>query len=126
MRRVTRLTTAIALAVAVALLPIVLDRCADACDAHHAAAAKAPACHHTTSTAIHITSAPAPCGHDHHGTIVTAPKSVAPVDRTSAGTAMTFDHVVVAPGAAADVQVRPHSPPPCCPPLTGRSLPLRV
>lgn len=126
MRRATRLTTAMVLAVAVALLPIVLDRCADACDAHQAASTKAPACHHTTSTAIRITTAPAPCSHDHHGTTVTAPTRFAPADRTPAGTAMTVDHVIVAPGAAADVQVRPHSPPRCRALLTRRSLPLRV
>jgi hypothetical protein len=125
MRRVARLTIAMLLGVAVGALPVMLDRCTETCEAHRADAS-APACHHTTSAAIHLTSAPAPCGHDHHGTTLNAPKGFSPPDRTCACAAVAVGQLLIAPPTASDVQVRPPAPPDISPSLASRSLPLRV
>jgi hypothetical protein len=126
MFRATRIAVAAVLALAIAALPVVLDRCAESCEAHRNAVASTPACHHATSTGTHISQVPTPCGHDHNGTAVTTAKSPTP-------TAPSFDSVVtmdsqvtVAPTAAADLRVWPHSPPDFSPTLDGRSLSLRV
>lgn len=126
MFRATRIAVAAALALAVAALPLMLDRCAEACDAHQSAVANVPACHHVTSTGTHITNAPASCGHDHSATAVTAPKTLAPTGRAFALAAITAGQLMVASAVEADVRVDPHSPPDTSPPLAGRSLPLRV
>ena len=39
------------LGLAVAVLPAVLDRCAESCEGYHDLIASAPMCHHATSTA---------------------------------------------------------------------------
>src|SRR5882762_790343 len=80
-------TVAAALALAIAALPIVLDRCAESCEAHRHTIASAPACHHASSTATHVAPVPTPCGHDHTGTTVTAATSSAPTGRA-------FDSIV--------------------------------
>jgi hypothetical protein len=126
MSRVTKLALAAVLALAVAALPLMLDRCAESCDAHQSAVANTPACHHTASTGTHITKAPASCGHDHNAKAVTAAKSVAPTDRAFALTATAGGQLSIARPVDADVRVDPHSPPDSSPPLAGRSLPLRV
>jgi hypothetical protein len=125
MRRVTRLAIAMLIGVAVGVLPVMLDRCADSCEALQAETA-VPACHHATSTAIHLTGAPSPCGHDHHGTTLSAPKSFSPTDRTYADAAIAVGQLLLASPTAPDVESRRHSPPHRSPPLAGRSLPLRV
>jgi hypothetical protein len=126
MFRVTRIATAAVLSVAVAALPLMLERCAESCDAHQSAVANAPACHHTASTGTHITKAPASCGHDHNAKAVTAAKSVAPTARAFAMTAAADGPLSIARLADADVRADPHSPPDLSPPLAGRSLPLRI
>jgi hypothetical protein len=126
MFRVTRIVVAACLALAVAALPMMLDRCAESCDAHHATAAGTPACHHTVSTGPHITKAPAPCGHDHNGTAVTAAKSSVLTDRPFASLAVSTSHLLIESPARVDVRISPHSPPETSPSLGGRTLPLRV
>jgi hypothetical protein len=126
MFRVTRIAVAAIVALAVAALPMMLDRCAESCDAHQHTIASAPACHHAASTGTHITPAPASCGHDHNGTTVTAAKSFAPTSRAFALIAGAIGPLGVAPPAAADIRFEPHAPPDPSPSLSGRSLPLRV
>jgi hypothetical protein len=128
MFRVTNIAAAAVLALAVAALPLMLDRCAESCEAHPSSVASTPACHHATATGTHITKAPASCGHDHNGTAVTAvtAKSCAPTGRAFAFGAMAGSQLSIAPLVEADVRVDPHSPPDSSPPLAGRSLPLRV
>src|SRR6266508_1956958 len=126
MFRATRVAAAGILALAVAALPVVLDRCAQSCEAHRNAIASTPACHHAASAGTHISPVTSPCGHDHNATAVTAAKSSAPPGRT-------FDSIValetqppVTVPTAADLRVRPHSPPNASDTLDRRSLPLRV
>ena len=126
MFRVTRLAIAAVLALAVAALPLMLDRCAESCEAHHSATAETPACHHATAPATRITNAPDSCGHDHTGTAGTAAKSVASVERSFAVSAIAAGQPSVAPAVEADVRVDLHSPPDSSPSLAARLLPLRV
>jgi hypothetical protein len=126
MFRVTRIAIAAVLALAVAALPLMLDRCSESCDPHRSAVVNTPACHHTASSGTHITKAPASCGHDHNANAVTAAKSVAPTDHAFAFTALAGSRRSFAPPAEADVRADPHAPPDVSPPLAGRSLPLRV
>jgi hypothetical protein len=126
MFRVTRIAVAAVLALAVAALPIMLDRCAESCEAHQHTIASTSACHHATSTGLHLAPVPAPCGHDHNGTAVTAAKSFAPAGRAFALAAIGGSQLSVAPPAGADVRVDAHSPTDSSPPLAARSLPLRV
>jgi hypothetical protein len=126
MCRAARFGVAAILALAVAALPVMLDRCTESCEAHQVAVASTPVCHHATATATYITNLPAPCGHDHNGSAVTAAKSVAPIERASVLLATTGSPFPVAPPAGDDVRVDPHSPPDSSPPFAGRSLPLRI
>jgi hypothetical protein len=124
MFRVTRIAVAACLALAVAALPMMLDRCSESCDAHRATVASTPACHHVVSAGPHITTAPAPCGHDHNGTAVAAAKSIASTGR--AFTATPASQISITAPVGADVRANPHPTPASSPPLAGRSLPLRV
>jgi hypothetical protein len=126
MFRVTRIAVAAVLALAVTALPLMLDRCAESCEAQQHSLATAPACHHLTSTGTHITPAPASCGHDHTGTVVTAAKNLAPTGRAFALTATAGSRLSIAPPVGPDAGVDPHRPPDSPPPLAHRSLPLRV
>ena len=125
MLRVTRITSAVVLMLAVAALPAILDRCAETCDAHQATATRPP-CHHTASTGTHLTDAPSPCGHDHTGAEFTVAKSSAPSDRAFATTAILDSTTRYAVRPPVDLRFEPHAPPDCSRPLFGRSLPLRV
>ncbi len=125
MFRVTRIAVAAVLVMAVAALPVMLDRCVESCDAHQTATATPP-CHHTTSTGTHVSNVPSSCGHDHNGSAVTAAKRFAPTGRAFASIVSASSHVPVAPPAAANVRFEPHAPPDPSSALTGRSLPLRV
>jgi hypothetical protein len=126
MFRATKIAVAAVVALAMAVLPVVLDQCAGSCEAHRDTVASTPACHHTTSTGTHIAHVPNPCAHDHNGTVITAANNLAP-------TGMAFHSVVavesrptlVSP-AAASLRVRPHSPPRSALTRDRRSLPLRV
>jgi hypothetical protein len=126
MFRVTRTAVAACLALAVAALPMMLDRCSELCDAHSATAASTPACHHAVAAGPHITKAPAPCGHDHSGTAVAAAKSFASTGRAFAFTATPFSQASITAPVGAGVRADPHAAPASSPPLAGGSLPLRV
>lgn len=126
MFRVTRIAVAAILALAIAGLPVMLDRCAESCEAHGATAVSTPACHHAVASGPHITKAPAPCGHDHNGTAVTAAKSFAPTGRAFAVTATAASQFSITVPVGAGLRADPHAPPDSSPPLSGRSLPLRV
>lgn len=126
MLRGTRIAVVAVLALAVAALPLMLDRCAESCNAHQSAVANTPPCHHTASTGTRVTKVPASCGHDHNAKAVTAAKSVAATDRAFALTATVDSQLSIARPVEADARVDPHSPPNSSPPLAGRSLPLRV
>ena len=82
MFRVTRMVTAAALALAIAGLPVVLDRCAELCEAHTAVAASEPSCHHAAPETARIGRVPTPCGHD-HAPVVAAAKDAALTVRSS-------------------------------------------
>lgn len=125
MCRPTRVAVAAVLALTVAALPVVLDRCAESCEAHRDTIASAPACHHVTSTGTHVSEVPPSCGHDHNGTAVTT-KSPAPTGRAFDSIVTLDRQLAVAPPAAADLRFRPHSPSDSSPALGRRSLPLRV
>jgi hypothetical protein len=78
-----RSAAAALVAAAVGVLPIVRDRCADECEAHETGPATTPACHHASSTAVHVASVPNPCGHDHH-IVVATDERIARIDAGSA------------------------------------------
>ena len=72
----TRATTALSLVVAVLALPVVLDRCAAACDTHRSRAGRAvAACHHDSQAGAQVGQPPVPCGHDHEATVAAAPSA---------------------------------------------------
>src|SRR5438128_581649 len=125
MSRVTRVATSGVLALAVAALPAVLDRCAASCAAHHDAAARTPSCHHVTPPATRIGPVPTPCGHDHNGTVVTSATSSA-VGRSIGSVAVTVVLPVPFAPVASDRGVLRVSPPGASVTLDGRSLPLRL
>lgn len=126
MFRATRIAVAAIVALAIGVLPVVLDRCAESCEAHRNTVASTPACHHAAPTGTHISHGPAPCGHDHNATAVTAAKSPAPTGRAFDSIVAMDSQPAVAPATAADLRVRPHSPPDFSATLDCRSLPLRV
>lgn len=120
------MATAAVLALAVAAVPAVLDRCAATCEAHQEAIASAPSCHHVTSTGIRIGPVPAQCGHDHNATAMTSVKGAGPVGR-AIGSVVA---VVAIPNpftlAASDRRVLRHAPPGSFLDVDGQSLPLRI
>jgi hypothetical protein len=126
MFRAARIAIAAVLALAVAALPIVLDRCAESCEAHRDTIASTPACHHVASTGTHISQVPAACGHDHNGTAATAAKSSPPTGRTFDSIVTVDSQRAAAPPAPAHLNVHPHSPPGSSSTFGRRSLPLRV
>jgi hypothetical protein len=125
MFRTTR-TVAAVLALAIIAMPVVLDRCAELCEAHHDTVASAPACHHAASSGTRIAPVPTQCGHDHTGTAVTAAKSSAPTGRAFDSIVAIDTQQALESPVATNLGVRPHSPPALCLSLDGHSLPLRV
>lgn len=126
MFRAMRFATAAALALAVAALPVVLDQCADSCEAHRNAMASTPSCHHATSSGTRIKQVPTRCGHDHNGTAATSAPGSPLADRS-------LDHVVATvelPTSLTPVlsvrRVLTHAPPGPSSPPPDRSLPLRI
>jgi hypothetical protein len=119
-------TVATVLALAIFALPVVLDRCAESCEAHLDTIASAPACHHGTSTGTRIAPVPTQCGHDHTATVVTAATSPAPHGRTFESIVAIDSRPALASATETILRVRPHSPPdlPLAP--DRHSLPLRV
>ena len=126
MFRAARPAVAAILALAVAVLPLVLDRCADSCEAHQHIVVNTPACHHAASTGTHLSQAPSPCSHDHNATTLTAAKGPAPTERVFDSIVAIDNEPAMAPSMSAGLRVRPHSPPDSSPTLDRRSLPLRV
>jgi len=118
--------TKIAVALAMAVLPAVLDQCAGSCEAHRDTIASTPACHHTTSTGTHIAHVPIPCGHDHNGTAITAANNPAPTGKAFHSIVAVDSRPTLVFPVAASLRVRPHSPPGSSLTLDRRSLPLRV
>jgi hypothetical protein len=126
MFRAMRFATAAALALAIAALPVVLDQCADSCEAHRLAIASTPTCHHSTSTGTRITQVPKRCGHDHNATAATSGQGSTPADRS-------LDHVVAAielpallTPALSVQRVLTCAPPGPPSPPPDHSLPLRI
>jgi hypothetical protein len=126
MFRATKITVAAVVALAMAVLPVVLDQCAGSCEAHRHTVASTPACHHTTSTGTHIAQVPIPCGHDHNGTAITAANNPAPTGKAFHSIVAVDSRPTLVSPAAASLRVRPHSPPSSALTLDRRSLPLRV
>ena len=126
MFRAIKTAVAALLALAIAALPVVLDRCADSCEAHQYLAASTPACHHADSTGTHLSQVPSPCGHDHNATTLTAAKRPASTERAFGSIVATESEQAITFAVAAGLRVRPHSRPDSPPTLDRRSLPLRV
>jgi len=126
MVRSARISAAAVLVVAVAALPVVLDRCAATCEAHHESIAAAPSCHHATSPATRIGQTPSPCGHDHHGTAVRAANGAGPADRSNGVLALAVAVPVYFAPAASVLHGPGHAPPGASLLLDARSLPLRI
>jgi hypothetical protein len=126
MSRAMRIATSVVLALAVAGIPAVLDRCAATCEAHHDAIASTPTCHHATPTTTRIGHAPTPCGHDHHSTAVASAKSSAPAGRSLDSMAAVVSLPSPVAPAMSDRHVLGHAPPGSSRTLDRRSLPLRV
>lgn len=124
MFRATKTAVAALLALAIAALPLVLDRCAESCELH--AIASTPACHHATSTGPHIKQLPTPCGHDHKGTTVAAAQGAAPTGRAFASIIAVGSHQTLMPSAAMSFRIRPDSPPDSTLTPGPHPLPLRI
>ena len=117
------MTTAAALMLALACLPVVLDQCVASCDAHQAAVTTPP-CHHTQSTGTQFSHAPTGCNHDH--------ASVGAAQSASSVPQRTFDVVAVLSSPPVPAAMRlsrlvstsahPGSPGP----IHASSLPLRI
>lgn len=72
MFRVTRVATALVLAVAVFTLPLALNECAATCELHQKSATAEPVCHHASPLIAKVGQWPMPCGHDHNGVVTTS------------------------------------------------------
>src|SRR5262245_14456139 len=122
--RQSRVATAAALALAVAVLPMVLDRCAESCDAQRAAAVGTPSCHHAGSPAPRVGQVPRPCGHDHHPVIAPAAATTERASRPAVSTPAVAVTGELAPATvlvgAAGSRAGPVASPPC------GSLPLAL
>ena len=126
MLRVSRFMVAAALAFAIAVLPVILDQCAESCEAHAVTAAMTPPCHHAVVAGTRFTKAPTACGHDHTGVAFTAVKSFAPTDRVFAMAAIAARIVTIMPAPSDAARFALTAPPHASPPSFARSLPLRV
>ena len=126
MMRVSKFMVATALALAIAGLPVILDQCAESCDAHAVTASMTPPCHHAVPAGTHFTKAPTTCGHDHTGSAFTAVKNFAPTDRVFAMAASAARIVLIMPAPCDDARFALTTPPHASPPWFARSLPLRV
>jgi hypothetical protein len=123
---VTKQAIASVLALAIIVLPIVLDRCAESCEAQHRTIASTANCHHASSSAAQMGHETAPCGHDHHGIAVASSNDPAPARPLfNAMIAVATASTSVSPTAAA-YRIPPHAPPGSSLDLHRRSLPLRI
>ena len=128
MFRNSRVVLAAVLALAVATLPLMLDQCSAACEAHRDSVASTPACHHTgTTAAFHLGHAPNSCGHDHNGTLVTADNGLTTAASRPLVASVAVIAIPVNPAAAINHHLRTHAPPgPGSTLLDRSSLPLRL
>ena len=128
MLALVRAATAAFVAVALAALPVLLDRCETSCDVHRAAAAAAasPSCHHGPPPGSRVGGSPAPCGHDHSGTVATA--AVGAASPTRGGASIVADVAPATASAHAAVVrfVRTHAPPGLLTAFPPTPLPLRI
>jgi len=111
MFRATKIAVAAGVALAMAVLPVVLDQCAGSCEAHPHTAASTPACHHTTSAGTHIAHVPTPCAHDHSGTAIAAATNPARTGTAFHSVVAVDSRPTLESPAVASLRVRPHSPP---------------
>jgi hypothetical protein len=119
------LAAVLAVAVAVAVVPLMLDQCAATCEKHHDSVASMPACHHT-GTAFHVGHAPNGCGHDHNETLVTADNGLTTTSRPFVATVAVVA-IPVNPAVAISQHLRTHAPPgPASTLLDRSSLPFRI
>jgi hypothetical protein len=127
MLRYTRVVLAAVLAIAVAAVPLILDQCSAACEAHHESAASAPSClHAATPTAVHVRHAPSSCGHDHDGSLITSDNGVTATSRPLV-TNVAALAIYIRPAIAISQGLRPDAPPGTASTLLDRSsLPLRI
>jgi hypothetical protein len=114
---------AAAVVVALAMCPLILDQCAESCEAHTAAAA--PACHHDASTTPRLGGVPARCGHDHGGPSA-AIKNAAPPSHGFVFLPAPAGPLLSATAASADGRSIGPSPPDSSPAAASRLLPLRI
>jgi len=126
MTRPTRIATAALLALGLATLPGVLDRCAESCEAQQDALSSTPTCHHAHSSTTRIGSVPTPCGHDHNGTLVTAATGARLANGSSGWLATAVEPSAPLPHNAPNRHVPTPAPPGLSLPLDTRSLPLRI
>ena len=124
-----RVSTALVLALAIVALPLVLDQCVAACEAHKAPTTDGPqpACHHVTTSTTSLGRVPAPCGHDHDGgaMAIVAANVVTPERGAAACVAVTpvslgFESHISHPVGLVSSDLNPLAAP------DERSLPLRV
>lgn len=121
----TRAATAAVVAVALAALPVLLDRCEASCDMHRPAA-EAPSCHHASPSAPRVGHAPAPCGHDHSGAVAASVVGATPSARASAPPAAEIADTAPHAHAIAIEFVSTSAPPGPIPALPPTRLPLRI
>jgi len=127
MFRAMRIATAAVLALAIAALPAVFDRCAESCEAHRDTIASPPSCHHATSTGTRIAHVPAPCGHDHNGTAVKSAQGSTLAGRALDAMVAALESPASLTPAASDRGVVTHAPPGSWSlDPNHRSLPLRI
>ena len=80
-----RSSIAIALTLALATVPVMLDQCAAFCEHARAAASPSePTCHQASVSTARIGDRPARCGHDHEATVSTLTDSAVPTLRAVA------------------------------------------
>ena len=118
-----RTATAAALALAISALPLLLDQCAHACEAHPGSVATAPACHHRAATGARAGRAPLPCGHDHNGAAAAALENAAhthrplmlvalvPAEPASAAATRTLHRLDIESPPGTSIALKTQSPP---------------
>jgi len=125
MSRAANIATAAVLALAVAAMPILLDQCAESCEARHGTVASTPACHHAGSTGTRVGHVPLPCGHDHGAVSVPAVKS-APLSAVVDSIVPIQIVRASVTSAAADDHLSIHAPPGSSSALNTQSRRLRI
>jgi hypothetical protein len=100
--RVLHAAAAAAVAVVLAVVPLVSDWCALSCDQARATMARGvPACHHATTARARVGRPAAPCGHEHHPVVVDAAAAAGVGSRAAAPIAVARTVVESRPPALA-------------------------